>query len=238
MLSEKRLRELAVKTQTTFINVVREYMQNLFLNYFYSLEKSENIYFKGGTALRILYRSPRFSEDLDFSAPSINRKLIEDLIEEVSLRIDKEGIAIDINEATITSGGYLSIIDFEIGGEKFGVTLEISARKKKPSGELVLIDNPYIDAYSVMALKREELIAEKIEALLNRKKPRDFYDLYFMLRANLLPEKAVLKMVLPLVEKTQINFKHELGEFLPQGQQRIIKDFKQTLISEIRRFVV
>jgi predicted nucleotidyltransferase component of viral defense system len=86
-------------------------------------------------------------------------------------------------------------------------------------------------------LKREELITEKIEALLNRKKPRDFYDLYFMLRANLLPEKKILKNVLPLVENTQINFKRELSEFLPQGQQRIIKDFKQILTAELRRFV-
>jgi predicted nucleotidyltransferase component of viral defense system len=237
MLSPKQLSELATKNQTSFLNVAREYAQNLFLSYFYALEASEKIYFKGGTALRILYRSPRFSEDLDFSAPSINQELIENLIEETSLRINQTGINIDINEAAVTSGGYLSIIDFEIGGEKFGVTLEISARKKKPSGELVLIDNPYIDAYSAVPLKREELITEKIEALLNRKKPRDFYDLYFMLRANLLPEKKILKNVLPLVENTQINFKRELSEFLPQGQQRIIKDFKQILTAELRRFV-
>jgi predicted nucleotidyltransferase component of viral defense system len=88
-----------------------------------------------------------------------------------------------------------------------------------------------------MALERKELVGEKIEALLNRKKPRDFFDLYFMLRANLLPEKPVLKKVLPLVEATKINFKKELGEFLPASHQGIIKGFKNTLKSEIKRFL-
>ena len=58
-----------------------------------------------------------------------------------------------------------------------------------------------------------------------------------MLRANLLPEKAVLKKVLPIVLDTKIDFNRELGEFLPQGHQCIIKGFKKTLESEIKRYI-
>ena len=89
-----------------------------------------------------------------------------------------------------------------------------------------------------MSLKKNELIAEKIEALLSRKKPRDFFDLYFMLRANLLPEKTMLKKIAPLIEETKINFKEELGEFLPQGYHGIIKNFRKTLLSELSRFTL
>lgn len=46
----------------------REYFQHLFLSYFYRQEQTDKMYFKGGTALRFLYKSPRFSEDLDFSS--------------------------------------------------------------------------------------------------------------------------------------------------------------------------
>jgi len=237
MLSEQQIKELSIKLQGSFVNVAREYIQNLFLSHFYAQENSESILFKGGTALRLLYKSPRFSEDLDFSAPRINQKAIEDILEYCMLKLDQEGIKVDILESTGTSGGFLAILSSEIGSHKFETSFEISNRKKKITGQLVLIDNPYIDSYTIMSLKREELIAEKIEALLSRQKPRDFFDLYFMLRANLLPEKTVLKKMLPLIRKTKIDFRKELREFLPQSHQRIIKDFQKTLESEIKRFI-
>ena len=237
MLSEQQLSEIATKTQSGFINVAREYIQNLFLNYFYAQEGSGSILFKGGTALRILYKSPRFSEDLDFSTPTIHKKIIEDLLQETMIRLDQEGIQVSLKESTATTGGFLCILNTQIARHKFDISIEISSRKKKLSGQLVLVENPYIDNYTVMSLKREELISEKIEALLNRKKPRDFFDLYFMLRANLMPEKSVLKKILPVIEATKIDFKKELGEFLPQSHQRIIKGFRDTLLSEIKRYV-
>ena len=237
MLSEQQLSEIATKTQGGFINVAREYVQNLFLNYFYAQEGSGSILFKGGTALRILYKSPRFSEDLDFSTPIIHKKIIEDLLQETMVRLDQDGIRVDLKESTATTGSFLCILNTQTAKHKFDISIEISSRKKKPSGQLVLVENPYIDNYTVMSLKREELILEKIEALLNRKKPRDFFDLYFMLRANLMPEKSVLKQIFPIIEATKIDFKKELGEFLPQSHQRIIKGFRDTLLSEIKRYV-
>ena len=237
MLSEQQLSEIATKTQGSFINVAREYVQNLFLSYFYAQEKSEAILFKGGTALRILYKSPRFSEDLDFSTPIIRKQIIEDLLQETLVRLDQEGLQVDLEESTATTGGFLCILNTQIARHKFDISIEISSRKKKPTGQLIVVENPYIDTYTLMSLKREELISEKIEALLNRKKPRDFFDLYYMLRSNLMPEKSVLKKILPIVEETKIDFKKELGEFLPISHQRIIKGFKNTLLSEIKRYI-
>ena len=237
MLSEQQLKELAVKMQSSLVNIAREYIQNLFLNYFYAQQRSESFLFKGGTALRLLYRSPRFSEDLDFSTSVINKNVIEDLLQGTMLKLGQLGIQVDIEESTVTTGGFLAIIGSQVGKHKFSTSFEISSRKKKPAGQLIMVDNPYIDSYTVMSLKREELISEKIEALLNRKKPRDFFDLYFMLRANLLPERSVLRIILPLVEGVKIDFKKELGEFLPQSHQRIIKGFQKTLESEIKRYL-
>jgi len=237
MLSEQQLSEIATRTQGSFINIAREYVQNLFLSHFYSQERSESILFKGGTALRIIYKSPRFSEDLDFSASTIQKKAIEDLLQATMVRLDQEGIEVELEESTATTGGFLCIIKAAAAGHNFNITIEISSRKKKPSGQLILVENPYINNYTVMSLKREELISEKIEALLGRKKPRDFFDLYFMLRADLLPERSVLKKILPVIEATKIDFKKELGEFLPKSHQRIIKGFRDTLLSEIKRYI-
>ena len=237
MLTEEQVKTFAVKGQSSIINVAREYIQNLFLSIFYSFEESGSIYFKGGTALRILYRSPRFSEDLDFSTARIERNKIEHLLQETMIGLDKEGLEVDISESSVTTGGYFGQITCRFGQERMPISLEIFGRKKAVSGQIIMVDNPYIPAYSLMALKRDSLISEKVDALLSRKKPRDFYDLYFMLRADLLPQKRVLKEIYPLVQSTKIDFKQELLEFLPQGQHRIIKDFKNILVDEIKRYI-
>ncbi len=67
MLDSEYLKKLALKFQTRQENIVREYLQHLFLSFLYKLKGSENLFFKVGSALRILYQNPRFSEDLDFS---------------------------------------------------------------------------------------------------------------------------------------------------------------------------
>ncbi len=83
----------------------------------------------------------------------------------------------------------------------------------------------------------ELLIQGKLHALLERHKPRDYYDFYFLLRANLLPEKKrkVFEQVLTLLQKEKASFDEELRRFLPKGHQLIIRDFKATLEREIKR---
>lgn len=80
---------------------------------------------------------------------------------------------------------------------------------------------------------------EKIQAAQDRKKPRDFFDIYFLLRARMIsPEyRALLKSIPALLEKEQIDFQKELKEFLPHSHAPIIKDFKKILIQEISRYV-
>ncbi|MBN1444929.1 MAG: nucleotidyl transferase AbiEii/AbiGii toxin family protein [Candidatus Omnitrophica bacterium] len=63
---------MALQYKTTEINIAREYVQHLFLSSLYREKSSEKVLFKGGTALRIVFQSPRFSEDLDFSGFGIN----------------------------------------------------------------------------------------------------------------------------------------------------------------------
>ena len=68
MISLETLEKLSRQYQMgVFPNIVREYFQHIFLTELYKLPDAEKLLFKGGTALRIVYDSPRFSEDLDFS---------------------------------------------------------------------------------------------------------------------------------------------------------------------------
>lgn len=96
MITQDTIKNLVTRYHTNELNIMREYFQHLFLSYFYKLEGAENILFKGGTALRFIYGSPRFSEDLDFSVFNIKpyklKKSIEDLFTKVLVEIENVGI--------------------------------------------------------------------------------------------------------------------------------------------------
>ncbi len=240
MIENNFVSDLAKKYQTTEENIWWEYCQHLFLSYFYQQEGSEKIYFKGGTALRIVYRSPRFSEDLDFSTSLSGSKKIEKIILGTLLSIEREGVDVELEEAKITTGGYLSTVEFKINQKKITVKIEISQRAKREFGELITISNDFILPYVLIQLGEEQLIEEKLQALLTRQKPRDFYDLYFLLRSNKIKtnlRQDFLPKILNLSQKTKVNFNQELKHFLPKSHWLIIRNFKDTLVREIKRYL-
>ncbi len=235
MMNQAQIRKLSIKFQTSDFNMAQEYCQHIFLSQFYQLSQSKKIFFKGGTALRIVFDSPRFSEDLDFSS-NLSIEVLESLLIETLKNMQNFNIKTDIRESKITSGGFLAIFTCEFFDFLIQLRMEISNRKKtKFSGELNAIVSDFLPSYTLMCLNVEQLIDEKIQATLFRQKPRDFFDIYFLLRGRLiLPEqKNKLAEIKTLVSKTNINFSGELKKFLPVSFHSIIKNFRQTLIGEI-----
>ncbi len=239
MIADAALKSLATKLQTTELNIRREYFQHLFLSYFYQQPVTERIYFKGGTALRMLYNSVRFSEDLDFSSAVHDIQALEEAILDTLAAIARENINVDLAESKTTTGGYLAMATFRTNYDVVAVQLEISLREGEKQGEAVMIVSDFVPAYMVVALVREQLIDEKIQALLARRKARDFYDLYFILRANLLPvpRRDVLIQVMETLRQSRIDFERELKDLLPRSHWAIIRGFPTTLEREIARFL-
>jgi predicted nucleotidyltransferase component of viral defense system len=251
MISNEALEKLARQYQTgVFPNIVREYFQHVFLSELYKLPESERMLFKGGTALRIVYGSPRFSEDLDFSLfgvkPTDVEQFVEELFENVLAIIERTGIHIELGEKSdATSGGYFGAATFKIlDYQPVGVEINISARNgRKINGEVDSVANDFVPTYTLVHLPQNELIDEKIfDALLKRKKPRDFYDLYFIMRKGMLipDQKNKLSELKDKIisDAKSINFRRELGAFLPADQQAIIRDFNRALEAELNRQVI
>ena len=139
MIEAKILKQLSDRRQTTMDNIVREYLQDIFLSFLYREKKSESLLFKGGTALRLVWRSPRFSEDLDFTGSKISIAQIETLMEATLQNIESEGIKTDIEESKKTSGGYLAIFRFETNEYASGIQVEVSLRTEpKDAGTTAL----------------------------------------------------------------------------------------------------
>lgn len=240
MMRIEEIQKLSTKYQTIPLMIAREYCQHNVLSSFFNHKESKNLLFKGGTALRIIYRSPRFSEDLDFTGiQNISYYEIENVLTNTLKNLSDWGFNIDIGEAKKTTGGYLAKINFSLYQFKFIIKIEISFRqlRGKTQRTTTSISNDYIHTYDIIHLPQEEIINGKISALLDRSKPRDWYDLYFFLRQGMLTpkQKKILPKILSELEKIKMDFKKELKEFLPYSHQIIIKNFRNTLLKEIKK---
>lgn len=242
MIEKRQVQKLTERWQTTADNVIREHFQQLFLSSLYQEKGSDSLLFKGGTALRIIWQSPRFSEDLDFTGVSISVKGIEILMEGALTKIETEGVQAEIIESKSTSGGYLAIFRFESGEYISRIQVEVSLRDvKKGLGTATLVQSDLVMPYTLIHLKENVLVSEKIQACLTRGKARDFYDLYFILRSRMAFKEAFLKdkqlkaKILKVVKSGKLDFKRELKMFLPISQHMVIKGFPETLITEIER---
>ena len=246
MISIETLEKLGRQYQMgVFPNIVREYFQHDFLGELYKLPDAQKLLFKGGTALRIIYGSPRFSEDLDFSlfgaAQNEIKSFVEKLFIYVLAEIERTGIKVELGEKIDrTSGGYFGVATFRMFEyPPVSVEINVSARNGRTvDGEVDSIANNFVPTYTIVHLPQTEIVEEKIfDALIKRKRPRDFYDLYIIMRKGMLSPEQKKKLSeikdVVITEAKQINFKTELGPFLPVDQQGIIRDFSATLEREL-----
>lgn len=241
MIRKEDIEKLSIRYQLPLLAVVREYCQHNFLASLYTQKNAEKLLFKGGTALRIIFRSPRFSEDLDFTGiHNITYQEIEEILANVLSDLNFWGFNINLLEAKKTTGGYLAKIDFSIFESKFFIKMEISFRtsRKKIKKQVSSIRNDYIHTYSIVHLILEEIIEGKISALLTRAKARDWYDFYFFLHNQMMSyeHKKNYPKILEKLKKTSIDFKKELKNFLPRSHQMILRDFKNILKKEIEKY--
>jgi len=238
MFSQSFLDTLATKYQTSPDNVYREYLQHLILYHLYQQKGSHELFFKGGTALRIIHRSPRFSEDLDFDTNLHDIPTWESVIENTILSLSHE-TELDIAESKSTTGGYLGIFTTSQYGKTIQIKFEISFRLKDTRGVVRAVQSDYLPPYSLYSLTDSQLVTGKLSALFSRAKPRDFYDLYILLRMNMLSpsdKQQLVKAKQLLGNSDNLNFNTQLKHLLPKSHWMIIKDFKSTLTQELERF--
>jgi len=135
----------------------------------------------GGTAIWRCYNGLRFSEDIDLYIP-----LDKEKIDAFFAAVEKKGFRIlkkRIREKSLYST--LQWNRMEIRFEALFLT------KTGVLKEYETAESNYLPIYTLSA---EELIKEKTEAYLNRKKIRDLYDLFFLLQY--VEEKKKIKQYL------------------------------------------
>ncbi len=153
--------------------IVREFWEMTLLNELAQSKIGEFLVFKGGTALRLVYNSPRFSEDLDFdltktiSFKDFNNVIVNFVKKYPNLKLK------DIAKKYYTLIAQIIIKEDNLS-RNFSVKIEISTRiiRKRNYSELKLITSPTTSLQSFITVaKLENIEKEKREALRGRKQP-------------------------------------------------------------------
>lgn len=174
------------------VNITREYLQARILA---SLQRSgamASLAFHGGTALRFLYRLPRYSEDLDFALElSKGRYNFRQYLAAIQSEFKREGYAVElkgndqktVNSAFVRFPGLL----FDLGlssnrGQILAVKIEADTNPPAGSG----LATTLVRRHVTLQLHHHDsatLLAGKLHALLQRPyvKGRDIYDLFWYL---------------------------------------------------------
>ncbi|TXH56088.1 MAG: nucleotidyl transferase AbiEii/AbiGii toxin family protein [Bacteroidia bacterium] len=128
------------------------------------------IVLKGGTALLLCYGLDRFSEDLDFDA---NKKLnLSSRIQKVLSRKTQDH-TINIAKNTDT----VQRLKIHYIHEKVSRLLKVEVSFRD-----TIQDNEIVEIKGIKTYKVSRLIEQKINALLNRTKARDLYDVNFLIK--------------------------------------------------------
>lgn len=207
--------------------ILREFLQTKILGYLYDERKTEKLQFMGGTALRLVYGLPRFSEDLDFDNLGLDSKELETIIKQVSKKMEKEGLKNEVifkktNKRAIFVFKDL-LFDLKISGhkeEKLKINFDYIF-KRKPILYQVFFLSRFDVNQRIVVNAPQTILAEKMQALLSRKRviPRDIFDIAWLLTKNFLPaqkkDKILVKKMLGRVNKVKVGqIKKELKPFL------------------------
>jgi predicted nucleotidyltransferase component of viral defense system len=163
--------------------VIREEAELIVLKELFASPFYDRLVFKGGTALRLVYGSFRFSEDLDFSITkqtgfSDFRRAIE--------RLAKKDERFSIKDLAAKYYTYLAQIRVKESWREsaFSIKIEVSRRvvQGQPSDYVnMLAKSPATNvAVMVRTFTLEKMLAEKFKAIKERKMPRDIFDIWFI----------------------------------------------------------
>jgi predicted nucleotidyltransferase component of viral defense system len=211
--------KIAGELKIAVAHVVREYWELVILRGLMDSPAGKNLVFKGGTALRLAYGSPRFSEDLDFS---LHQDPLRGKFSKLARSIvapHRELAVTDLEEKRFT---YLAEIKVthDYLAHPFRIKVEISRRGTGTyADELRLLESP-AGAIQVMArvATLEQICRDKLACIASRAKPKDYFDLWYLSQRLKRPYSPAAR---PGVDKRE--FARDLRRYLPKGYWPVIE---------------
>jgi predicted nucleotidyltransferase component of viral defense system len=200
--------------------LLREYLQYKILALIFSSDFATKFAFLGGTCLRIVHQTNRFSEDLDFDNFDLSPQDFEQLAQVVKQGLEREDMQIEMEQ--VYRGAYHCYIKFPHLLHQTGLSGHREAKiliqlDTEPQNFDFEPQNYLLNKFDVFGNIRttpvDLLLSQKIAAFCQRKQPkgRDIYDITFLC-AKTKPNYAYLQQRLAV--KNAKNLKETLFDRL------------------------
>ena len=183
-------------------SILKEYLQYKILHSIYNSDYADKLVFLGGTALRIVYGSTRFSEDLDFDNFDLSEEEFINLSKVIQKDLILEGYQVEIS--VVTKNAYR--IKIRIPKLLFDSGLSTMSEHKVliqvdtvPQHFKYIVERPLLNKFDIFtqinAVPKNLLLSQKIFASVHRKRimGRDFFDIVFLNGIGARPDFAYLK---------------------------------------------
>lgn len=250
MITREQTDALAKELHMDRFTIMREYLQLVFLSSLYQDRLATHIYFKGGTAIRLLLGSSRFSEDLDFST-TLTKAQIAPMIKRLKHALQKELPGLTIHPLYSGRTGIRYRLKYQPRDFKYPLTIRLDVAFVKKVAQATV--SPLVTKFPIVLfpivshLSGAEILAEKICALMTRSKGRDLFDVWYLLEKGIPLDKKILQEKLPaggttfnqasVLKKVATyppkRLRLDLAQFLPGPQKAIIDMLPQKLAEKI-----
>lgn len=190
MVTKEDVIKIARKEKLSLGIVEKDFVLTYILKKIYGSELKNKLVFKGGTALHKIYLHRRLSIDLDFAElKAVKIEEIKNIIEDKEINSKIKDLHEDQDSINIILS-YISVLD-----HKDNIKIQISKREK-PILNIIKkrLKSYFYSDFEVLTFKFEELVAEKIRALIQRNKPRDFLDIYYILNKKNINFDFIIKL--------------------------------------------
>ncbi len=194
-------------------SILKEYLQVKILNSIFNSPYNEKLVFLGGTALRIVYESTRFSEDLDFDNFNLNDEEFIHLGKIIEADLRLEGLEVEIQ--TITKKVYrlkirIPKLLFENGlsgyiNQKILIQVDTTPQHFEYQPEKMIL-NRFEIFTQINTVPKDLLLAQKICASIGRKRimGRDFFDIVFLYGIGATPNMEYLHQKIGVQNVTEL----------------------------------
>ncbi len=218
--------------------ILKEYLQFLILDIVFSSKYWEYLSFLGETAIRIVYNSTRFSEDLDFDNFWLDEKKIDELSKIIKLNLEKNWFEVEIKN--VYKWAYRCYIKIpkilkqfwfsDLEDEKILIQIDTVQQDY-----IYKLDKKTVDKFGIYKIINvcpiDIILSKKIHALIGRKttKWRDIFDIIFLYKMSK-PNFDYLNIKIWI--KNDIELKRILNDFIKKlNLDELSKDVRPFLIN-------
>ena len=237
MITKEQVQELTKKFSIDWYSVIREYFQIIFLSCLYKDKVSHEVFFKGGTAIRLLLNSFRFSEDLDFTT-NLDSEDLEKLVSKTVKKINLIAQNVTFKRLKSIDKTFTGTLSFQSEEYKYPLNIHVdfSYREKPLTQKESVLETIFpVSPYPlVVHMSWEEIFAEKIRALMTRAKGRDLFDIWYLLSKGIAIDMKMVSKKMELYNK-QIKKEDIINKIKSFKEEILINDLNKYLPSTHRK---